>query len=96
MTRPAPVVAEKPSGPWWKYGYVWLVVGGPLVVILASIVTVTLAVRTADVVVDPNYYRAGVELNKHLQHPEKSMAPAQALRNHTATPDQDLPGMSPK
>lgn len=37
--------------PWWRYPMVWLVVGGPLVVVIAAIVTAWVAIRGADPVV---------------------------------------------
>jgi hypothetical protein len=37
-----------PSLPWWRYRMVWLVVGGPAAVVVASFVTLFLAVHGAD------------------------------------------------
>lgn len=87
---------ETPSGPWWKYGHMWLVLGGPAVVVVAAIITTVIAVRGADPVVDPDYYQKGVNINQELRHSDKSLAPAGAVRNHAATPDKDLPDLSPK
>jgi hypothetical protein len=67
---------------WWHYGYVWLILAGPLVVIVASFITLKLAIQTPDPVVD-DYYRKGININKTLS--EASMAPAQQVRNHAAT-----------
>ena len=48
-SSPAAVGATPPvSGPWWRYGHVWMVIGGPLVVVVASFVTLWLAVSTPD------------------------------------------------
>ncbi len=41
-----------PSGPWWRHPMMWLVVGGPSLVVVASFITLTLAVRHADPVVE--------------------------------------------
>jgi hypothetical protein len=60
--------------PWWRFPMVWLVVSGPLAVVLASVVTVTLAVRGAD---RPLLERAPVA---------RSDSPAVQARNHAATP----------
>ncbi|MDH3209529.1 MAG: hypothetical protein OEM00_02980 [Burkholderiaceae bacterium] len=35
--------------PWWRYRIMWLVVGGPVVVVVAAIATMAIAVRGADV-----------------------------------------------
>ncbi len=72
------------SAPWWSHGYVWLVISGPAAVIVAGFVTVWLAVRTPDPVVDEHYYRRGLEINKTLAA-EKSLLPALKARNHAAT-----------
>lgn len=40
-----------PSGPWWRHPMMWLVVGGPSLVVVASFITLTLAIRHADPVV---------------------------------------------
>ncbi|WP_284337182.1 FixH family protein [Comamonas sp. NoAH] len=87
---------ETPSGPWWKYGHMWLVLGGPAVVVVAGIVTAMIATNGADPVVDENYYQKGLNINQELRKSEKSLAPANAARNHAATPDADLPDLTPK
>jgi hypothetical protein len=70
--------------PWWRYGYVWLVIGGPLVVVIASFITLYLAITRPDAVID-DYYRKGMEINKTLKAERDGMAPAMAARNHAAT-----------
>ncbi|CAN7767716.1 FixH family protein [Variovorax sp. LjRoot290] len=77
------------SEPWWQFPLLWMVMAGPAVVVVASFVTLWLALRTPDPVVAPDYYRQGIEINKHLI--EKKLMPALAGRNHAATPDADLP-----
>jgi hypothetical protein len=37
------------SLPWWRYGIMWLVVGGPVVVVFAAIASAVIAIRGADV-----------------------------------------------
>lgn len=38
--------------PWWRFPIVWLVVGGPLLVVVAGLITVYIAVRNVDPVLD--------------------------------------------
>ena len=38
--------------PWWRYPMVWLVVGGPLTVVVAGISTAVIAYRHVDPVLD--------------------------------------------
>lgn len=78
------VSAEMPK-PWWKFGHVWLVIAGPALVVVASFVTLYLAVSGRDPVVDEDYYRKGLEINKTLSGNAASLAPAIQARNHAAT-----------
>lgn len=80
-----PQSAPTSSAPWWKYGHVWMVIAGPVIVVIASFITVYLAVFGKDPVVDEDYYRKGVEINKTLQDNPASLAPAVKARNHAAT-----------
>lgn len=69
----------------------WLVVGGPLVVVLACMVTVFLAVSYPDPVLDKAVYERDLEKAKALQGAERKDAlvglqPAHQARNHAASP----------
>ena len=75
------------SAPWWKHGHVWLVIAGPALVVVASLVTAVIAVRSNDPVVESDYYRRGIEINKTLAA-ERAQLPALQGRNHAATPAQ--------
>lgn len=81
MTTPA----TNKSQPWWQFGHVWLVVSGPLIVVIASFFTFYLAAKGMDPVVDENYYQAGLDINKSLAEKPESLAPAMQARNHAAT-----------
>lgn len=74
------------AAPWWKHGYVWMILGGPAAVVVAGIATVVIAVRTPDPVVAADYYRRGMEINKTLAAKDKANLPALQGRNHAATP----------
>lgn len=82
MTTEAPV----PSEPWYKHGHVWLLIAGPAAVVVAGVLTTVIAVRGADPVVDADYYRRGIEINKALAARDKANLPALQGRNHAATP----------
>jgi hypothetical protein len=75
---------EKPA-PWWKFGHMWMVVGGPAIVVVASFITLYLAITRPDPVMDQNYYQKGLELNKTMGVNPSSLAPAMQARNHAAT-----------
>ncbi|MFV0679689.1 nitrogen fixation protein FixH [Ottowia sp.] len=73
---------QKDTQPWWKYGHLWMVIGGPVVVILASMVTVYLAVRTPD----PVYVDDRAEPRAATQgNADTDLTPAMQARNHAAT-----------
>lgn len=81
--------SSKDTRPWWRHGMVWMLIGGPAVVVVASVVTLVLAVRTPDPLVAEDYYRKGIEINKTLaQEGDKAMMPALQGRNHAITPSQ--------
>lgn len=76
--------------PWWKFGHVWLVIAGPAIVVVASFITLYLAVTRPDPLVTEDYYRKGLEINKTLgddaaEAVNASMAPAIQARNHAQT-----------
>jgi hypothetical protein len=85
-------MTAKPSRRWFQEPYVWMVVGGPLLVVLASVVTVVLAVRHPDPVL--NERRASQVDNRDLEKlsPEErkaaelSVMPAGTARNHVVSP----------
>ena len=79
------------SQPWWRFGYVWLVIAGPAVVVVAGFYTLWLAISHPDPVLAEDYYQQGIEINKTLDGPSKNLLPAVKGRNHAATPQQDTP-----
>ena len=78
----------------------WLVVGGPLLVVVAAIVTAFLALGSADPVVDPNYYRHGIEINRTLRpalnaRNTAAADAAKAAAEAKAAADRQLPAVVP-
>ncbi|MFS2164140.1 FixH family protein [Variovorax sp. Varisp62] len=80
---------EQAAGPWWRYPLLWMVIGGPVAVMIASFATFWLAWRSPDALVSEDYYREGIEINKTLA--AKKLLPALAGRNHATTPADDMP-----
>ena len=79
MTNPTSLT----SAPWWRHGHVWLVISGPAVVVVASFLTLYLAITRGDPVVDERYYQAAESAGQ--QTSATSLAPAMQARNHAAT-----------
>ncbi len=71
--------------PWWQFGHVWLIIAGPLLVVIASFITLYLAISRPDPVIENDYYRKGIEINKTLDEQRDNLAPAGQARNHAAT-----------
>lgn len=74
MKPPAAPAPQRPAS-WWREPMLWLVIGGPLAVVLAGIATAAVAWRGADAVLGdpPAAASAG------------SLQPALKARNHAAT-----------
>ncbi|MFO1340339.1 MAG: nitrogen fixation protein FixH [Burkholderiaceae bacterium] len=70
-----------PSPAWWRVPMVWLVIGGPLTVVVASLVTAGIAAHGADPVLTVEE-RGGV--SERASNPD-ALTPALQARNHAAT-----------
>ena len=65
--------------PWWRFGLVWMVVGGPAVVVVAALVTFYIAATNPDPVLNVTP-RTALQERQGITH-----APAMQGRNHAAT-----------
>jgi hypothetical protein len=82
---PAEMKGEQPKAPaWWRVPMVWLIIGGPLTVVIASLTTAFIAARGADPVLTAEE-RGGV--SERSSTPD-ALTPALQARNHAATPKQ--------
>lgn len=43
---------EQPSLPWYRYGMVWMVILLPLTVVVASMITIAIAINNAPTIVE--------------------------------------------
>jgi len=64
--------------PWWREPMVWLVIGGPAMVVLAAIATGIIAWQGADPLVQ--------EAPAQATSTDRALQPALTARNHAATP----------
>ncbi len=88
-TTPTPAAAPAPQ-PWWRYGHVWLVISGPLVVVVAGFFTLWLAIHNPDPVVSSSVGQPGTP-TQQIGEGHGRMAPAQTVRNHTAATLGEVP-----
>jgi hypothetical protein len=79
--------------PWWRFGHVWLVISGPVLVIFACVVTAYFIMTSPnELVTDANYEQIMAQkkaLGDKLQ--VGGDAPALQARNHAATGVVPLP-----
>jgi len=82
-----------PSQAWWRFGHVWLIVAGPVLVIIAGMVTLYLAVSSPNEIVTDEVYRQSIEQNrkKGVTTLPDEQAPALQGRNHAATGAVPIP-----
>lgn len=71
--------ARKDGQPWWRFGLVWMVFGGPAVVVVAGFITLYIAVTHPDPVLNVTP-RTAMQERQGITH-----APAMQGRNHAAT-----------
>jgi len=94
---------EHPPVRWYRVPFVWLLVAFPLAAVVAGFVTLGLAIRSDDGVVEDDYYRKGKEINRVLARDraaarlglestlELSAAPRQLALRLRAKPEAPLP-----
>jgi hypothetical protein len=70
--------------PWWRHGMVWLVIGGPAVVVVASFATLAIAITHPDPVLSTRTLAA-----------DDAAAPAVHARNHVNSSPDLAPPASP-
>ncbi len=76
---------DQVSGPWWKYGYVWLIIAGPAVVVAAALATTWIAARSPDPVLAQEHDRRAAQGRQNASE-SRALLPALQGRNHVATP----------
>jgi uncharacterized protein len=79
-----------PPRRWWHEPMVWLVIAGPLSVVVASIASAVIAWKHIDpVIMDPVHGRVGAADDvAEYRSPKDATAPAQVGRNHASTPQR--------
>lgn len=69
---------------WFRQFWPWFLIALPGTVVIASLLTVYIAVTHQDPVVDGNYYKHGLTINERLDSklPAKDQAPARQGEQH--------------
>ena len=75
------ILTSTQPAPWWSFAHVWMVIAGPAVVVVASFITLYLAISSPNTVLEAEPSQPsqqGAQANAN-------MAPAMLARNHAAT-----------
>lgn len=59
--------------PWYKEPWPWLLMAGPAAVVVASAITVWLAVSSSDGLVADDYYKRGLGINQVLRRDQQAV-----------------------
>lgn len=54
------------NAPWYRYRWPWILIAGPAVVVVASVVTFWIATDSNDALVTGDYYKQGLAINEDL------------------------------
>lgn len=74
------------SLPWWRYGHVWLVIAGPVLVVIAGFWTLRLAITHPDELVTESRVQTLAKPDPQGRLMQDSgQAPAMKARNHAQT-----------
>lgn len=76
---------SRPAEPWWRHGMVWLVIGGPALVVVAAFATLAIAIAYPDPV-----------LPTSSQAADDAHTPAVQARNHVVSGPRPAPLASPE
>ncbi|UCE89921.1 MAG: FixH family protein [Pseudomonadota bacterium] len=60
--------------PWYRQFWPWVLITFPLLAVIGSAITITLAVRTADGLVVDDYYKEGLGINRTLAMEDTAQA----------------------
>lgn len=77
---------QEQSPPWWKFGHVWMVFAGPAIVVVASFITLYLAITIPDpVITSYGQVESSDSATPQTNSGAGNAAPAMQARNHAAT-----------
>ena len=63
---------QSPTTAWYKQFWPWFLIALPAAVVVASIVTIFIAVQNPDSIVIDDYYKAGLAINRDLSREQQA------------------------
>jgi hypothetical protein len=79
-THTATASGVKPRASWRSEPWPWLLMAGPLVVVVASFITLWLAISSDDGMVADDYYQRGLAINRTIDRAEYARAAGLSAR----------------
>lgn len=77
---------ETSSAPWWKNGFVWMIIAGPAIVVVAGFITLYLAMSRPNEIVDESYHQTRQsDQSIEARRQQSGHMPAMLGRNHATT-----------
>ena len=64
--------SSSPHPPWYKQFWPWFLIFFPATAVVAGIITIIIAVKTDDGLVNDDYYKAGLAINQTLERKQKA------------------------
>jgi len=64
---------EEPIQPWYKQGWPWFLISLPLSAVIAGTITIIIATKGADSLVDADYYKEGLAINESLEREREAI-----------------------
>ena len=72
MTMSADQLDDRNIEPWYRQFWPWLLIGLPATAVVASLISLSIAINKADDLVEDNYYKDGLAINQQLAADEKA------------------------
>lgn len=70
------IAGARDTLPWYRHRWPWLLMAGPVVVVVAGLATAWIAATTHDGLVAEDYYKQGLAVNQRLARDERAAAMA--------------------
>jgi len=65
---------DSENKPWYRHPWPWILMTGPLIVVIAGVITAYLAVISNDGLVDDDYYKQGLAVNQMSARDQRALA----------------------
>lgn len=67
------IAAKDNSKPWYREPWPWFLMSGPIIVIIAAVISAWIAIRSSDGLVTEDYYKQGLEAGETLARSKRAV-----------------------